>query len=95
MGVLEDPVDGDFKGGCDPVGQVQGRIVFFGFERVDRLAGDADLLAELLLGPVPLGAEGFEAVFHQCELRMNGETNPQTPQKSGTIRAAETCGALA
>jgi hypothetical protein len=43
----------------------------------------ANAFAKFFLRPVPLRAEHFEAVFHQFEVRMKGDTAPNAIQKSG------------
>ena len=73
----------------NPVGEVERRIVFFRFQRVDCLPRDADAFAEFFLRPVPLGAHHFESVFHQWEVRMKGETIANDAHKSGYTIAAE------
>src|SRR6266849_3072884 len=58
--VLHRPAEelGDFKG------QGEAGVVLFGFDGVDGLAGDAEFLGEVGLGPVEQGAQIAHAVFH-------------------------------
>jgi hypothetical protein len=95
MRVLENLFHGSAEFFGNPICEIERRVVFFGFQRVDRLTRDADAFAEFFLRPVALRAQDFEAVFHQCEVRMKGETRPQQAHNRGSTIASGKCGALA
>ena len=61
----EDLLDGQTEDTRDGEGQGQGGIVATGFQGVDRLTGDAQLLSEPGLGPPALGAQHLEIISHR------------------------------
>src|SRR5699024_3648093 len=60
----EDLLDGVSVGRGDPEGEREGRVVLVVLEGDHSLPGDAEGLAELRLGPAPLGAAGPDVVAH-------------------------------
>src|SRR5699024_3278348 len=60
----EDLLDGASEERGDPEGEREGRVVLVVLEGDHRLPGDAEGLAELRLGPAPLGAAGPDVVAH-------------------------------
>ncbi len=83
MGIFENLLHRYLEGMSNAVGQIEGRIMLFRLQRVDRLPGYANAFAKFFLRPVPLRTEHFEAVLHQFEVRMKGETAPNAIQNSG------------
>ena len=61
----EDLLNGQAEDARDGEGQGQGGIVATGFQGVDRLTGDAQLLSEPGLGPPALGAQHLEIISHR------------------------------
>ncbi len=83
MRILEDLLHRYLEGMSNAVGKIERGIVFLRLQRVDRLPGYANAFAKFFLRPVPLRTEHFEAVLHQFEVRMKGETAPNAIQNSG------------
>ena len=63
--VGEDFLNREFEESRDLKRQRQARIVFPGLERVDGLTRDADFLGEVILRPLPRGAEFAELISHR------------------------------
>ena len=61
----EDLLDGQAEDARDGEGQGQGGVIAAGFQSVDRLAGDPQLLGEPGLSPAALGAQHLEIVPHR------------------------------
>jgi hypothetical protein len=68
------------KGDGDAIGEIEGGVVAVGFQRVDRLARDADGGAELLLRPAALGPKHAQTALQGRVSLMNGVTMPNAPQ---------------
>jgi hypothetical protein len=83
MRVFKNPLhrQGELNGKA--IGEIERRIVLFGFQRIDGLPGNPDAFAKVVLGPVPLGAQHFKPVFHQRVVWMKAETHPKAAQNSG------------
>ena len=83
VGILEDFLHGETEFLSDPVGQIKGRIVFSGFQRVDRLPRNADPFSQFFLRPAAFATELFELVCHQWEVFINGVTKAKDTIRSG------------
>ena len=58
-------VDPQVKDHCQLEGQRQRRIVFAGFNRIDRLSGNANLRTKVSLAPAALGTKDTKPVLHR------------------------------
>lgn len=62
MRIGEDLLHRQAKEGGDAEGEVEGGVVLLGLQRIDRLARDAQPLAQLTLRPPPFGAQLAQSV---------------------------------
>ena len=62
----EDVLDAPVEDTRDREGERKARVVALVLDRVDGLARDGEVLGELGLRPVALGAQDAEAVLHAC-----------------------------
>src|SRR5688572_28933510 len=95
MWVVEQILHRDPEDGGQAEGQVEGRIVLFGFNRVDGLAGDAGALAEVRLAPAAFRPQRAQSIFHQ---RVSGVTTATTENEAHgktDMRKPGSCGACA
>ncbi len=68
---IEYIVDPQVERLCQLERQRQRRIMFAGFDRVDRLPGNANLLAKISLAPPVFGAKDAKPVLHlERHIRM-------------------------
>src|SRR5690606_32176696 len=71
---LEDHFDGLLEQPRDLERERKARIVFFGFDRIDRLTGNAEFFGEVALRPLLAGAELAQSILHASRLSTIRDT---------------------
>src|ERR1035437_3079208 len=93
--VMEEPLDRSTEEPGDGEGQRQGGQIAAGLDRVDRLAGDAQLLRELALAeattlalPPHFVGHGFKLACQSglCQGRLSARRGPDGPVRRGMQR---------